>query len=44
MNDIFSAGASSFTGQHRCSFNNFEYNERMLGKIVISTGEIKNLG
>lgn len=44
MNDIYSAGASSFTGQHRCSFSNFNYNEDMVGKIVISTGEIKNLG
>jgi hypothetical protein len=44
MNDVFSAGASSFTGQHRCSYTNFEYTKNMLGFIVCSTGEIRNLG
>ena len=44
MNDTFSAGASSFTGQHRCSYINFEYNEDMLGFIVSSSGQVRNLG
>lgn len=44
MTDTFSAGASSFTGQHRCSYEGFKYNETMIGFIVSSCGEIKNLG